>query len=285
MPQTYRPFQAAFWMLGSILSFSSMAVAGRFRVSNHSTFEIMAIRSLIGFVVVVVIIGLGVWAAPRNERKPHQGSFFQQLFPFCRTKPVVFRACNRPIGTSVRARIHLTNMGDTAQPGLSRRATDPTADSCRRFRLHRHSGGRQTGGKHNRFRGDRSGYVSDFFAATIIMTKALTRRESIVSILFWLTGIQLCFGFVALALATLDRLAHRRHFALAHGNRAGRPGCAFLPDESIVPGAGKFCDADRFHAPAAYRRCWHGVVLGETGRDGADRRRDHSARQLDQHPR
>ena len=39
-----------------------------------------------------------------------------------------------------------------------------------------------------------------FFAATIIMTKALTRHESIVSILFWLTGFQLCFGVAALAL-------------------------------------------------------------------------------------
>ncbi|MDP4033415.1 MAG: DMT family transporter, partial [Pseudorhodobacter sp.] len=35
------------------------------------------------------------------------------------------------------------------------------------------------------------------FAATVILTKALTRGESIVSILFWLTLMQLCFGAIS----------------------------------------------------------------------------------------
>lgn len=47
---------AALWMLGSIISFISMAIAGREVAGVHDTFEIMTWRSAIGFVLVM---GLG----------------------------------------------------------------------------------------------------------------------------------------------------------------------------------------------------------------------------------
>ena len=46
--------QAAFWMLGAIVSFTSMAVAGRAVSHELDTFEIMLFRSIVGICVVVV---------------------------------------------------------------------------------------------------------------------------------------------------------------------------------------------------------------------------------------
>ncbi|MDP3961875.1 MAG: DMT family transporter, partial [Pseudorhodobacter sp.] len=55
MPQTHRPLAAALWMIGSILAFSAMAVAGREASHLHDTFEIMLWRSLVGLSVVLAL--------------------------------------------------------------------------------------------------------------------------------------------------------------------------------------------------------------------------------------
>ena len=49
--------RAAVWMIGAILSFSSMAVAGRAVSIELDTFELLLYRSLIGIVIVTVIAG------------------------------------------------------------------------------------------------------------------------------------------------------------------------------------------------------------------------------------
>lgn len=199
MPHTHRPLQAAFWMLGSILSFSAMAVAGRYVSAVHSTFEIMAIRSLIGFLVVVAI-GLTIGRLGEIRRERIKQHFFRNLFHFTGQNLWFFALATIPLAqvfalefTSpiwvillslvflgerlTRARMTAAALGFVgilvvARPDFS--ALDPGLLTA--------------------------ALSAVFFAATIIMTKALTRHESIVSILFWLTGIQLCFGAIALAL-------------------------------------------------------------------------------------
>ena len=57
-PAPMNPGRAALWMIGAIVSFSAMAVAGRALASNLDTFEMMTYRSLIGVVTVVTIGGL-----------------------------------------------------------------------------------------------------------------------------------------------------------------------------------------------------------------------------------
>lgn len=53
MKQDLAPeLRAAFWMIGAILSFSFMAVAGRWLASGYDTFEIMLYRSITGMIVV-----------------------------------------------------------------------------------------------------------------------------------------------------------------------------------------------------------------------------------------
>lgn len=64
------PVKAALWMLGSIASFSLMAVAGRELGGRFSTFEIMFWRSLLGLVIVTILLSLrrGRWARLRTDR-------------------------------------------------------------------------------------------------------------------------------------------------------------------------------------------------------------------------
>ena len=49
---------AALWMIGAIVSFTAMAVAGRTISGQLDTFEIMFYRSIMGFVIVIVIARL-----------------------------------------------------------------------------------------------------------------------------------------------------------------------------------------------------------------------------------
>lgn len=50
-----RPLRAAAWMTGAILSFSSMAVAGRAVAGELDTFELMMYRSFIGAAIVIAV--------------------------------------------------------------------------------------------------------------------------------------------------------------------------------------------------------------------------------------
>lgn len=199
MPQTYRPLRAAFWMLGSILSFSAMAVAGRNVSETHSTFEVMAFRSLIGFVVVVATaLALGRLTEVKRDRiKVH---FLRNIFHFTGQNLWFFALATIPLAqvfalefTSPIWVILLSLIF------LGERLTRPrTAAAILGFC------GILVVARPELSMID-SGVIAAamsaiFFAATIIMTKALTRSESIVSILFWLTGMQLCFGIIAIAL-------------------------------------------------------------------------------------
>ena len=49
--------RATLWMFGAILSFSTMAIAGRELSSELTTFQILFYRSLAGFVLMVVLVG------------------------------------------------------------------------------------------------------------------------------------------------------------------------------------------------------------------------------------
>ena len=61
-------FKAALWMTGTIVSFSSMAVAGREVSYALDTFEIMMYRSLIGLLIVAVVLTVtGRWQVVRHR--------------------------------------------------------------------------------------------------------------------------------------------------------------------------------------------------------------------------
>ena len=47
--------RAALWMIGSILAFSAMAIAAKQIGPRHDSFEIMTVRSAVGFVLVLAL--------------------------------------------------------------------------------------------------------------------------------------------------------------------------------------------------------------------------------------
>lgn len=67
---TSQPLKAAFWMAGAIVSFASMAVAGREISAELNTFELMGYRSVIGFAVVLCLLALsqGGFAQVKTSR-------------------------------------------------------------------------------------------------------------------------------------------------------------------------------------------------------------------------
>lgn len=195
MSQPYRPVAAALWMAGSILSFSMMAVAGRALAGLHDTFEIMTWRSLIGVVLVVVIAGAaGRLREIRFDSLPThlirntihfagQNLWFwavtviplAQLFALEFTSPIwVILLSPLLLGERLtRDKLIATALGFAgilvvARPDFGQLDPGVLAAAA----------------------------AAVCFAATIILTKTLTRGESIVSIMFWLTLMQLGLGLL-----------------------------------------------------------------------------------------
>jgi len=71
MNETSRPLLALFWMLGAAASFSAMAVAGRALYVDMNTFELMLYRSIIGFLIVMVLL----WRSPLGLAQVKTGRF------------------------------------------------------------------------------------------------------------------------------------------------------------------------------------------------------------------
>lgn len=190
-----RPLLAACWMLGSALAFSAMAIAGRELAGRHDTFEIMAARSAIGLVLVLIVAGamgrlhevrrdrLGQHAVRNLLHFTGQNLWFYaitliplaQVFALEFTSPIwVILLSPLVLGERLTlprmmaavlgfAGILIVTRPDFAQ--LNAGTVTAAASAI-------------------------------FFAATVLMTKALTRGESTVSILFWLTLMQLVLGLI-----------------------------------------------------------------------------------------
>ncbi len=187
--------KAALWMTGAILSFSSMAIAGREAGHSLDTFEIMSYRSLVGLIIVALLITLTKhWDQVKTERLgthllrnlahfTGQNLWFfavtliplAQVFALEFTSPIwvvvlsplllgerltLIRALSVVFGF-VGILMVARPSPDTLNAGII------TAASC-----------------------------AIFFALTVIITKRLTRYEGIASILFWLTSMQLVMGLI-----------------------------------------------------------------------------------------
>ena len=63
--QRSQPLKAAAWMMGAVVSFVAMAVAGRELHAEMNTFELMLYRSAIGFLAVSAIL----WGSARGLRQ------------------------------------------------------------------------------------------------------------------------------------------------------------------------------------------------------------------------
>lgn len=206
-----RPLTAALWMSGAIAAFTAMAIAGRAVSSVHDTFEIMLWRSLVGFILVVTVAAaLGRLREVRTDRLgthlirnlfhfAGQNLWFwaltmiplAQVFALEFTSPVwvillspIFLGERLTPPKLLAAGLGFAGIWIVARPDFT--ALDPGVIAA--------------------------ALSAVGFAASLIMTKALTRGESIVSILFWLTVMQFSFGLIlagwdgVMALPTLATL-------------------------------------------------------------------------------
>ena len=186
---------AALWMSGSIASFSAMAVAGREVAVQLYTFEIMMYRSLLGLFIVLSIAGCtGAW---RQISTQHMGThvmrntahfagqnlwfFAVTVIPLAQVFAIEFTSPLWVIVLSplilgerlTRMRVGAALVGFIGILIVAR----PTVE------------------------GINAGVVAAasaaiFFALTIMLTKKLTRTQSITGILFFLTAMQLVMGVI-----------------------------------------------------------------------------------------
>lgn len=210
-PPIHRPIAAALWMVGSIMSFTAMAVAGRAIAGQHDTFEIMLWRSVVGFLLVLAVAGaagrlgeiqtarLGQHGLRNIVHFSGQNLWFwsltqiplAQLFALEFTSPIwVLLLSPLVLGERLTLmRVFAAALGFTgamivARPDFS----DPNPAIVA------------------------AAASAICFAGSVMMTKKLTRGESLVSILFWLTLMQTGLGLLAaghdgrIALPTLTSL-------------------------------------------------------------------------------
>ncbi len=202
-PQILR---AALWMLGAVASFSAMAVAGRAVSLDHDTFEIMLYRSIVGFVIVLVVAGatghltkvrrdrLGLHTLRNLFHFAGQNLWFlaitliplAQVFALEFTSPiwVVALEFTSPLWVLVlsplvlgerltRIRVLAATFGFIGILMVTR----PSPETLNLGQL-------------------AAAAAALCFAGSILATKRLTRNESLTSILFWMTLMQIGLGLV-----------------------------------------------------------------------------------------
>ena len=190
-----RPLLASAWMLGAIVSFSAMAIAGRAVSFDHDTFEILLYRSLVAIVIVLVVGGtfgtlrqittrrMGLHLIRNLSHFAGQNAWFYALplIPLAQLISVEFTS---PIWTALLAalvlgerltlsRVAAAAMGFigvlvVARPDFNAIDAGILAAAC----------------------------AALGFAGSAVATRMLTRTETVTCILFWLSIMQALFGLI-----------------------------------------------------------------------------------------
>ncbi len=188
-------FQGALWMLGTIASFSAMAVAGREISQALDTFEIMMYRSMVGVIIVCSLAALkGTWRQIETTRLPLHG--FRNLAHFTGQNLWFYAVTLIPLAQLFALEFTTPIWVILLSPlVLGERIT-----LIRAIAAAMGFAGILIVARPN-VQGVDIGIITAaasaiFFAFSIMLTKRLTRYESITSILFWLTTMQLVFGLV-----------------------------------------------------------------------------------------
>ncbi|MEP5731880.1 MAG: DMT family transporter [Sulfitobacter sp.] len=187
--------RAAFWMIGAVLSFTAMAVAGRELGDTFDTFEIMMWRSAIGLTIVLAIL----WKTNSFSQIKTQiigTHLVRNLFHFTGQNLWFFAVTAIPLA-QVFALEFTTPLWVIVLSAvlLGERLTPIRVTAA----------GMGFVGILIVARPDMAGMslglgaaaiCAIFFGLTYVFTKKLTRSESTATIMFYLTGLQLIFGLV-----------------------------------------------------------------------------------------
>ena len=196
MTDQSHPIRAGVWMLGAVASFSAMAVAGREIAVEMNTFELMMYRSAIGFVIVCLFIwksklGFAQVKTKRFDMHIKRNIFhftgqnlwfygvavipFSQLVALEFTSPIwVIVIAPFFLGEKMtKARILAAISGFigvliVAQPGVITLGPGHIAGLL----------------------------AAVFFALNVVYTRQISRFETVLSVLFWMTLFQFIFGLV-----------------------------------------------------------------------------------------
>lgn len=188
-------WRAALWMMGSILSFSAIAIASRMVKHRHDTFEILTYRSLIG-VVLVVGIAAALGQLHRIRARRLHAHVLRNAVHFSGQALWLYAILTIPLAQAVALEFTSPLWVVLAAPlVLGERLT-----LAKMLAALIGFGGvlivaRPDFGHVEA--GVMAGFAASlFFAATQILTKRLTRHEDIVTILFWLVVTQSVFGLI-----------------------------------------------------------------------------------------
>ena len=187
--------QAAAWMMGAVVSFSCMAVGGRSVSFELDTFEIMMFRSFVGFIVVAgfaKMLGtlsevkydrLGTHALRNVFHFAGQNLWFYALtlIPLAQVVALEFTS---PLWVLVlsplflgerltRIRVIAAICGFVGVLIVARPSPEPISVGMISAAI-----------------------AAIGFAGTMILTKRLTRTQSLTCILFWMTAMQAVLGIV-----------------------------------------------------------------------------------------
>lgn len=190
-----QPLKAAAWMMGSVISFSAIAIAGRQVAATHDSFEVMTVRSLVGFLILIVSGSL-TGHLRRVSTARLAGHFARnivhfagqnlwlialgliplaQVFAIEFTSPLwvillgpIFLAEKLTAPRLMAAGLGFAGILIVTRPGMGMMNWGTLAAA--------------------------GAAVS--FASVSIMTKRLTRGISVFGILFWLTAMQFVFGLI-----------------------------------------------------------------------------------------
>lgn len=194
-------WQAALWMSGAIISFTSMAVAGRAVSHELDTFEIMLFRSAVGLCLVLIgarLLGshgtitrrhLGLHSVRNLGHFTGQNLWFyaitvvplSQVFALEFTSPLwVVLLAPLILGEKMTLdRLAVVGLGLIGVVLVARPWVAPPSLGL-----------------------VLAGLAAIGFAVSALCTRKLTRTETITCILFWLTAMQLVFGLIC---AGIDR--------------------------------------------------------------------------------
>ncbi|TNF19518.1 MAG: DMT family transporter [Rhodobacteraceae bacterium] len=187
--------KAAFWMIGAIVCFTSMAIGGRAVSLDLDTFEIMLYRSVIGVVVVLVVARLAGTLGQVTRRSLHvhlvrnlshfagQNLWFYsitviplaQVFALEFTSPLWVIVLSPLILGERLTRIRMIAAGVGFVGILI--VTRPSPETLEFGQL-------------------TAALAAIGFAGSAVFTRLLTRTETITCILFYLTLMQAIFGLI-----------------------------------------------------------------------------------------
>lgn len=195
-PDPAAALRAGLWMLGSVVSFSLTAVAGREMARELDTFEIMLYRSVVGLIIVCIVAGATGRLGQITFRSPHLHLmrnivhfigqnlwlFALTAIPLAQVFALEFTA---PLWVLVlsplllgermtRMRVLAALLGFVGILIVARPAPDTVTIGTLA-----------------------AASAAIAFALTVICTKLLTRTEGLVCILFWMTAMQLVLGLLS----------------------------------------------------------------------------------------